>query len=1194
MANTCDNFFQQSQELQKQKQELQRRLEESERARRAGDRFTTAEAGNDVILPGVDGKPRIVNTSDLNRGLQQLADSLDSKQLEDFVDRSMGLRRRPVGSEGQFQNYDRILREIDISQAKDYAKLARALGYAWEKMDPKDYAFVTQVYGRERMAEVMAEALSEFGVTVPEVQARMANDAAGFIGLVERMARIRLFADRTKKKLMAATERLADFMEGLPGAEVPAAYKQDAYKWSKLALLGERHWAFARGQTAKTLRSLQSDMIEGDIPDFIDVPWLSKPEDRLIPGGAEGAKDGDVMPTRVIGPEETLGLTAEDVGPDSVIGRIIDAVDQGPGGAQQLRDIVEALEIEGIDPKAKLDKDWFNTTMRLGRAWVKDSQLSSTVTLIKSGEMPNISMMLYGPLQKTMKNGLVMVPAGTGSLKRLGLLDSAKISAKAYNYALHMTRQGLKKLFKDAVLRGKSQFGGNPDTYGKRMSTNAEVRAEANRIAQQQWATKNFLANVAMAGPKLNVAVRLKLQELWHDMPLQPALRLLGAFDEVHGKFQYMFHLMSDLEVKARAEAVTLELDTPAKRDVWVQDQIEQAIYQVTPTEANIKAYRKQHKLGQMDGQLGLDGMPEVDDDLFRYTDQEVMDLMVKQKVAGGPTFATPASVRAFNYSAEMRMQGTPSSDWGRIMGAEPGTDWISGVDRTVMAAKKDWRLDTIVPYWRAPANATLFDLRLATGPFYDPIKMLAMIYKQTDFKGVGSFFSDVGEGFRKASDDELFQEVAGHWVISLGLLSLFTAVDQAGLITGNTHPDPAKRNSFMGLPYLGGIPILSTLFLWKDVKDAATKAGASDLDGNELFNGVAQVLTGYIMRGTGMAQLQQLVSALGDGNMDAWDALIKFGGFMVKGGYVPFVGAVNSVERLFGMDLANQYQDGKNTPMMQYQLGLAGDIDGPLADVQKRLRDFAYSAVPFVAGFQGNKKDVDWLGSPRGHIAGIDFAKVIPIGFPGAWPNDPIYPELEAMGALDPPVQLRRRNLDGVGMSAALQREFVDIYGSVRGDKLLALNEMTGRNITARYPIEYQAVLPNGVRVKDGETVSIELASYLEKHVRGKKVAEAMRSLFNDPLYQRFEADPRLTSDLSRKDMPQSLRRQQPAQLMIQIIKEHYLERTRNELEIRAREGKSAEAKAWSDAKTTAVKARTKESLEKLQAIINALSGAR
>jgi hypothetical protein len=1158
MANTCDDAFQQILDLQKQQQELRRQLSDSERARKAGETFTRAEVGNQIILPGAGRAPRVLDDKELSRGLQQLANNLESADLEAHVQRSFGESARPVGAEGLFQNYDRILREVDVSKAEDYAKLAEALGLTWRDIDPKDHAFVTQVYGPERMPEMVAQALKDFGVTVPEVAARMANDAAGFAGMVERMTRIRLFADRSKKAFMVETGRIADAMEALPGAVVSDSLKQDAFRTYKLALLAERHFAYARRRTAQALRSLQDDMGEGTIPDFTDS-WLTSESGRLDPGGAGEA---------VKGPQETLGLTPDDVSNDSVIGKIIEAVDEGPAGLKTLRDIQETLELDGIDPKAKLDEGWFNATMRRGRAFAKDSQLSGVTTQIKSGEMTNMVMMLYGPLQKTFKNGMTMVPAGTDSLKRLGLVEAAKISAQSYSYALHATRIGMKKMVKDAYFKGRTHFGGNPDVYGSRMTANKEVEKEANRIARQEWSQKNFLANVAMAGPKLNVAARLKLKELWHDMPLQPALRMLGTFDEVHGKFQYLFHLMSDLEVKARAESVTLGLDTEAKRNAWVQDQLEQAVYQATPTEANIKAFRKRMKAGYLDDEMEAEGI----DSFERLTDQQVMDVMVRQSMAGAPTFSTQASVRAFDYAAGTRMQNTPGSELLRFGGSS--LDPLKNIDSGVRELKRNWMFDTVLPYWRAPANALLFDLRLATSPFYDPIKMTTLALKG------------------KAGSEE-FAEVASRWAISMGLLALFGAADQAGLIEGNTNPDPAKRNSFMGMPYLGGLPILSTLFLWKDVKDALDGGGASDLDGNEAYNGIAQVLTGYIMRGTGIAQLQQLVTAFGDGNMDAWDALVAFAGFQIQGNYLPFSGAARSVDRTMGTDIANQYRDGKDSPSLVYNQGvLETDTDDPFAPVLKKLRDLAYNTVPVLAGLPGNRKDQDWLGSPRGHIAGIDFARVIPIGFPGAWPRDPIYPELENLGQLDPPLEFRRRNLDGVGMSAELQREAIDIYGTTPGDSLLATNAMLGKSVNISLPIRFSTVLPNGVRIVDGETVRIDLAPFLEKHVKGKKVADAFRSLFNDPIYRAMEGDPKLTSNLALRDQPPAVRRRQPGQVMVKAIKDYYLDVTRMQLEQRARAGTSPEAKAWSDAKTRAVQGATKDSMDRLQPLIRALGG--
>ena len=88
------------------------------------------------------------------------------------------------------------------------------------------------------------------------------------------------------------------------------------------------------------------------------------------------------------------------------------------------------------------------------------------------------------------------------------------------------------------------------------------------------------------------------------------------------------------------------------------------------------------------------------------------------------------------------------------------------------------------------------------------------------------------------------------------------------------------------------------------------------------------------------------------------------------------------------------------------------------------------------------------------------------------------------------------------------------------------------------------------------------------------------------------MEDDPALTSDLSRRDMPQAMRRQQPAQQMIGAIKAYYLDQTRAELERRAASGESAEAAAWSQAKTQAVMGRTKDAMNRLQPLVDALGG--
>ena len=264
MANTCDDAFQEIQALQQRKQELERQLQESERARKAGEVFTRAEVGNKVLLPGRDGTVRELDDKDISQGLRHWADAMESEELTQYVEQSIHGRARPNGAEGQFINFRQMLEEIrDVDEVADMAKVSRALGISWEKIAPEDNAFVRTIYGKERMAKVIADAYQEFGLEPNKLVARMTNDTAAFVGLVERLARTKLFAGASLADFVDATDEILAFMQRVPGAQVPDALKQKTYKAYKWALWGERNFAFNRRATGQSLRSLQ-DGVEID------------------------------------------------------------------------------------------------------------------------------------------------------------------------------------------------------------------------------------------------------------------------------------------------------------------------------------------------------------------------------------------------------------------------------------------------------------------------------------------------------------------------------------------------------------------------------------------------------------------------------------------------------------------------------------------------------------------------------------------------------------------------------------------------------------------------------------------------------------------------------------------------------------------------------------------------------------------
>jgi hypothetical protein len=613
---------------------------------------------------------------------------------------------------------------------------------------------------------------------------------------------------------------------------------------------------------------------------------------------------------------------------------------------------------------------------------------------------------------------------------------------------------------------------------------------------------------------------------------MKPALRAMGAVDELFGQFQYLFHLKADLEVKARVNGAQLGLLTEQDRAKWVQARIDEAVYQATPTEANIKAFRKQH---------GLKGSD--------VTDDEIATILAEQNMIGGPTMTTPESRDAYEYSSWARMQNQPESSeisWG----GRP----VERIDQAMMTARKSWMVDTLIPYWRSPFNQLLFDNRLSTFAILDVAKM----------------------AFGNPSPEHIARTKAS-WVMSSALFALWAALDANGQVAGGMDPDPKKRNRIAGVPYLGGLPILNTLFLWSDLKSAAEKAGESSFDGDEVMTALMQVMTNQILRQTGISTLQQLVEAL-SGAKAPGEAMRRFVGFL-GASQIPFIGVERNLERLTGTDLPSYFTDGKATPGERYLLG----EDDPLAKVERGLRDLAYNTLPVTAALNGApRKTKDWLGSPIGHVWGIDLAKAFPF-FPGAWPKDPVYAELDAQGQLNPPRPLLERKLDGIGMSDELQAEYNDIYGSAKGQSLVARMALAGRTVDVRFPLPVEAVTPSGVRIRQDGSASIPLAPFLDKHVKGKTVIEAFRSLFKDPIYQAMEADPLQSSDPAVRDQPKALRRTKPAQLMLQGIKDYYDLITKDELERRAASGKSPAALQWSQARTKMAQETFRQSTEAL-----------
>lgn len=179
--------------------------------------------------------------------------------------------------------------------------------------------------------------------------------------------------------------------------------------------------------------------------------------------------------------------------------------------------------------------------------------------------------------------------------------------------------------------------------------------------------------------------------------------------------------------------------------------------------------------------------------------------------------------------------------------------------------------------------------------------------------------------------------------------------------------------------------------------------------------------------------------------------------------------------------------------------------------------------------------------------------------------------------------------------MSGDLQKEYNDTYGSVRGNiPLIARMEMGGRAVSVSLPFSME--VPVDLRkqfggagvaiVKDGSAATIDLAPFLDKHVKGRSIIEAFNSLFNDPLYQRMQDRPGTTSDLEVRDMPPARRRRQAASQMIQGIYDYYHLLTLDQLNA----SDSEAAQEWRASRGGMAEQQFKQSTDDLQDLMEAL----
>ena len=1078
MSN-CEDAFQEIQRLQQQKRQIEERL-------------------NRIKVSGytVDGEATVPDNV-LEGELRRQAELLDNDQFNAYIERALETTPRVDIGGDQPINFKQLLANYDIETAEDYAKLAQLLTISNRRLNPQDYAFITEQLGQERIAQLVVNSYRDLNLDVNNVMALMANDAAAFNAIPERMIRLRVAKEGYRD---AYLDKLDEISAAIRAGDVPADLKGSAFKAWKLALVSERHYSLAGRRTGQALYARRGAV---DSPGAMDTEL------------ADQLADGRLFEPDAPEVQGALTMTPEELMRDDHFARVVDAVDDAKVNPERAAETIEQLklitQLDGVDPKSRLgDKQWFNLLMKRGNALAKDSQLLNAMTQFKTNAGSNIGMFFLGPYRQVYENIGLLTPAGTKLTREQweATKEGFGVAFDSVKFGIDMTRASARELFTSAFKEGIAPFGGNADTYGRQISTNQQLKAELQQMLDMSFRTGrdsgiwSIPENVGVFRNKMHAAWRLWAESMGARV-LTPGFRMMAGVDNTAGYFFHLFKIKNDLEIRARRDGAQLGLFDQRSRDEWVQSELDKAFYQLEPSEENIKSFRRENALGA------------------DVTDQEIAERILNEKVGetyGYPTFDTPDSLAAEGFSQEMRMQNRPEE--GTITG---------GVFNAMQGARKHWFFDLAFPYVQSPFMGTLLDFRLASDWLTVPVQA----------------------AFGKSATPEQAARAKAAWAVSAQLLGLFATLDAMGLIIGNGPIDLREReewriglqaqgkapNTIAGIPFLGGIPVLNTLFLWKDIKETFVTGAYSKYDQYNALGGVMQVLTGHLMRQTALGQVNQLMELFLEPNRSPSRLLGYIGS-----GQLPNIGPIRDVERFTGMQSSNLFTSTAPSAKQNFQ----GADDSPLEKIERQLRELAYGTLGLTGLIGGAYKERDWLGKNIKLAWGQRLVDALRDRFfPQVWPeaDEKLYAELDAQNQLNWPSALMTGDLEGVAMSDDLKKEYNDTYGTIKGEMsptarlAIASNKVPSVSFQLAFPVD----TPTGITIPNNKTATYLVAQLLGPHVKGRTVQEALRSLINSPVYQAMQDDPRTTSDLKARDMPAAERRRKAAQVLINATKEYY-----------------------------------------------------
>ena len=1082
----CDDLFEKRQSLIRKKAEVDEQM-----ARMKTIQMSNQMPNDDTFLDAMD----------------RTAKYLEDLETQKFIKQSIEAKKKPGVSIPQNQptNFVKELRDRPEDVVANWANYSQALLRAGKDTLDSRFAFLNS--DPLKSAQMLSDAY-DGKLNINQALDAVNKLTEGDKTFVEDLVRARWFHDKGKEAYIKAVDDIDIFMERNPNAEVPAELLGKTFNTYKLALMSEATYDFYRNQWSKAGRAQQG---------------------RLFPDQLEVVNDAaSVIPDNIKTAEayvDSLGIQGRkitDTTEEESISRVITAASENitrPKEAMdQLNLELNNIRIQGTDVRKRYDPKMVkDARFRHTNLLAKDSQLFNLRTMGLAFSS-NVAMAIRGPYHALYKNTLYK-PYGTKLTD--SFMEAWQANWKGYAAAYKAVRESGKELFMDAWKGDRMFYSSNVETYGKFYEPVekriAELEADLN--VEGNW--KSYL-NPEKYRREIHAATRLWLfRKTKHPAALRPGFSALAALDAPFGYGYHVYKLRTDLEIQARRNGVQLGLFDEESINKYVNDKFAEQFYKLDPTEAQIKAYRQEQNIppGIMD-------------------DRAVADEIIETRVAntyGGPVNLDDLSRGASEFSQDMRFQSPPGE--GNFLGKK-FYEVVNG----------------------ARQSSPLFDITIA------PYLVAPMKGVSLDMKGLGfaSIVDWIGHatGGRRLSPEQIASAKADA-ILAMHIWSMALIAKANDQIIGNGPTNPTERaawltelkakgkkpNSMFGVPLIGGLPIVNTMFLISDIIDSGQTAMRSDYDKKKIAGAILDVLVGNIVRNTSLGTISQIFDLAYGDQYGRRRPMNLFG--YIGGSQIPGIGIIRSTERATNSQKSDLYRDAQITKKDEeiYDIGV-------LENAERFLKNAAYSVTGLAGVAGGSYKDKDWLGSNIKLPFGMELVHYLEHRFfPHLHPNDKVYAELQMLELLEPPNPLLRKRLMDVPMDDDLQKEFNDTYGSIapgaNGVPMLgpvARAELGGSNKSIRISLPVFVNLKSlGIRQKTSkEIVDIKINPLLEKHVfdekgNGRIFIDAARSLMNDPIYINMQADPTTTADVRVADKTNADLKRMPGYLMMAQLKKYY-----------------------------------------------------